>query len=318
MSLANHPKVIVGLLVYNGENYLAETVESILSQTFEDFRLLIADNASTDRTEQICREYVNQDSRVVYHRHAENIGASGNHNFLFQPGESPYFKWASHDDPLGPNYLRQCVELLDQNPAFGVAHTRSYRIDGDGKIFGTLDHEVRLNSLRPSQRFWRLLWAGYLPEVHGVMRSDLIKKTKLYQGFAGDDRSFLAEMLLQTDVGYVEDYQFFRRDHASCFCNITDEQQRQYFYNPKRKASSKQIGLIKLKGYLSAIQRYPMPLSEKIACLKSLLEWGLRRGVEVASGSGEQFGEKLRQEFSADALAVNQTKGEPMVQSYQS
>lgn len=294
----NSPRVVVGLLVYNGEKYLAETIDSILNQTFTDFSLLIADNASTDSTQAICLEYAKKDPRITYHRHAENIGSSGNHNFLFQPGDAPYFKWASHDDPLEPDYLQRCVELLDQDPTIGMVHSRSYQIDGNGIKTGTLDHEVRLNSFRPSERFWRVLWGGYLPEVHGVMRSELIKKTKLFQGFPGDDRSFLAEMLLQADIGYVEEYLFCRRDHAECFTRLADTESRVQFYNPKSKKSTKMIGLSKTIGYLDAIFRHLPSRTERAAAIQALLEWTLRRALEVRNGLEEPFGQWLREEFS--------------------
>ena len=66
------PRVSIGVPVYNGERYVAETLDSLLAQTFEDFELTICDNASTDRTEQICRTYAERDARISYVRHAEN------------------------------------------------------------------------------------------------------------------------------------------------------------------------------------------------------------------------------------------------------
>jgi glycosyltransferase involved in cell wall biosynthesis len=296
--LTSNPRVVIGLLVYNGEKYLAETIESILAQTYTNFRLVIGDNVSTDSTEAICRHYAALDSRIVYHRNPENVGASGNHNVVFQPGDAPYFKWASHDDLIAPDYLRRCVELLDQNPSIGVAHSRSYQIDETGRLLGNLDYEVRLTSDRPSDRLWRLLWAGYLPEVHGVMRTDLIRQTKLFRGFPGDDRSFLSEMLMLSNVGYVEDYLFSRRDHADSFCRISvDETARQLFYNPKAKRSAKLVGLIKLREYVSDVLRHPMDNLERLNCLKIVVEWGIRRGLEMVTNSGEQFGQRLREEF---------------------
>jgi len=296
------PKVVVGLLVYNGENYISETIGSVLSQTLVDFRLIIGDNQSTDSTEEICRKYAEQDARILYQRHPENLGASGNHNVLFQTGDAPYFKWASHDDLLHPEFLEKCVEVLDGDSSIGVAHSRSHIIDEMGTLAGNLDFEVRLNHPRPSERFSRLLWAGYLPEVHGVMRSSLIKNTKLFRGFAGDDRSFLAEMLLQGDVGYVEDYLFSRRDHPDAFCRVEGDKARQSFYNPKSKRSPKLIGVVKFKEYLADIYRHPISWTEKRRCGQMLAKWGMHRGVESLTGLGEVFGQRMREEFSVTTL----------------
>ena len=68
------PRLSIGLPVYNGENFLAESIESLLGQSYEDFELIISDNASTDGTEDICRSYAQQDSRIRYIRQPHNIG----------------------------------------------------------------------------------------------------------------------------------------------------------------------------------------------------------------------------------------------------
>ena len=76
------PRVAIGLVVYNGQRHLAAAIDSLLSQTMEDFVLDISDNASTDQTEEICRSYAAADSRVRYVRHDENHGPTWNHNFV--------------------------------------------------------------------------------------------------------------------------------------------------------------------------------------------------------------------------------------------
>ena len=80
------PKLSVGLPVYNGAEYVAESIEALLGQTFEDFELIISDNASTDDTGDICRRYEKRDSRVRYFRQPRNIGLAPNHNFVRRAG----------------------------------------------------------------------------------------------------------------------------------------------------------------------------------------------------------------------------------------
>jgi glycosyltransferase involved in cell wall biosynthesis len=77
------PQVSVGLPVYNGQNYLEETLKSILGQSFDDFELIISDNASTDETERICREFAARDHRIRYFRNPVNIGIPRNFNRTF-------------------------------------------------------------------------------------------------------------------------------------------------------------------------------------------------------------------------------------------
>ena len=82
------PRVTIGLPVSNGEKYLATAIESILTQTYSDFELIIADNASTDGTAALCRAYATQDDRIRYVRNARNLGAAPNFNLTNLKGES--------------------------------------------------------------------------------------------------------------------------------------------------------------------------------------------------------------------------------------
>ena len=89
----NRSRVSIGLPVYNGEKYLEQALISILSQTYTDFELIISDNASTDRTQAICREYAAKDPRIRYYCNEENLGAAPNHNRVFELASGEYFKW---------------------------------------------------------------------------------------------------------------------------------------------------------------------------------------------------------------------------------
>ncbi len=114
-------KVTIGLPVYNGEKYIKEAINSALSQTFSNFKLLISDNASTDGTEQICREIAKEDSRIEYIRHHENMGALNNFRYVQQKAEhSDYFIWLASDDRLLPSFLERAVETLDADPECGL------------------------------------------------------------------------------------------------------------------------------------------------------------------------------------------------------
>ena len=280
----NNNRLVIALAVYNGENYLSQAIESILAQTFSDFKLLIGDNASNDGTEAICRDYARQDNRIVYHRHPENLGASANHNFLFQPGGAPYFKWAAHDDVLESDYLRQCIQLLDANPQLAIAHSRSLEINSENKQLKTYDCEPRLNGSRPQDRFYSILWANYFNEVFGVMRTEMIAKTNLYGSYVGADRNFTAEMILQGDVGYVEEYLFLRRHHPEAFtAKLQDNASRLQWFDPQAKTPIFLASYIKFQQYFASIIRLPLSLQERLACLKNLLTWAVQRSLGVST-----------------------------------
>src|SRR5262245_6651745 len=97
-TLMRAPRVSIGLPIRNGEQFLVETLESILAQTFEDFELIVSDNASSDSTADICIAYAKQDKRVKYNRNTTNLGLTQNFNRAFGLSSGKYFRWSSADD----------------------------------------------------------------------------------------------------------------------------------------------------------------------------------------------------------------------------
>ena len=124
------PLVTIGLPVYNGGQFLATALDSLLGQTFTDFELIISDNASTDTTEEICREYARADARVRYRRSSENRGFTWNANRVVELAAGKFFRWAAHDDACLPTFLERCVETLrSESPSVVLAYPRSKVID---------------------------------------------------------------------------------------------------------------------------------------------------------------------------------------------
>ena len=155
---ARNPTVSIGLPVFNGERYLAGALNCLLQQDYEDFELIISDNASTDATESICREYAAKDPRIRYSRNATNIGASLNYNRVFGLARGEFFKWASHDDECHPSLVRRCLEVFEQAPASAVlVYSMAEIIDELGRVmFQSLDR-ISSSSARPFKRLTRLL-----------------------------------------------------------------------------------------------------------------------------------------------------------------
>jgi len=87
------PLITVGMPVYNDAAYLRESLDSVLAQTFTDFALIISDDASTDGSDAICREYVQRDCRITFARQERNLGISRNMTFVKDQSTSPYFAW---------------------------------------------------------------------------------------------------------------------------------------------------------------------------------------------------------------------------------
>jgi len=117
------PQVSIGMPVYNGEPFIQEALDSLLAQTFADFELIISDNASTDGTEAICREYAARDKRIRCVRQPENLGAAANFQFVLDEAVGEYFMWAAADDVWLPKFIETCMKLLKTDASAKMAMT---------------------------------------------------------------------------------------------------------------------------------------------------------------------------------------------------
>ena len=115
MDKTHIPKVTIGLPVYNGELSLSQSIDSVLKQSFTDFELIISDNASTDSTPEICKNFTQLDNRVVFIRHEKNRGPYWNFNFLLEKANGMYFVWLADDDYWHPDFLLENVNALDNH-----------------------------------------------------------------------------------------------------------------------------------------------------------------------------------------------------------
>lgn len=298
-SVKDTSKVVIGMPVYNGEKHIGETIQSILEQSFDDFSLFISDNASTDSTESICRSFAQKDSRIEYFRQTKNLGMAPNFNYVFRPNGAVYFKWAAHDDILKPGYLERCVRLLDNDLSLAMAHAPTLRID-DASNELDIYKDIGLEGGSISERFWKVLWTVNIYEIYGVMRSAYVAKTKLAESYFGSERNILAEVLMQGAIKYLDEPLFARRDHDSSLTAMhleskaeQDFAKRQEVHATGVKMSGLQTSTIRFKKYFSSIQRFPMPISERVRCHQMLLDWGMKRGLESLTGSGEKYREKI-------------------------
>ncbi|MFQ5964652.1 MAG: glycosyltransferase family 2 protein [Candidatus Scalinduaceae bacterium] len=273
------PRVSIGMPVYNGENFIKEAIDSILAQTFEDFELIISDNASTDRTEEICRAYVAKDKRIQYIRNNINLGAAYNGNRVFELSSGKYFKWASHDDICAPTYLEKCIEVLDKRPSVILCYPCTIIIDDYGKQISQVSDDLDLRSPSPHQRYKHFMsryspWGMCYP-VFGVIRASVLKKTPLFGNYIGSDMMLLGELALRGEFYELYDYLFYRRDHPQSFTRFTlgsNEQQTAWFDSTKRKGIYFPTWRW-LYQYMSAIVRVKLNWFERMYCFIITMKW---------------------------------------------
>jgi glycosyltransferase involved in cell wall biosynthesis len=210
--------------VYNGERFLAGAIASILAQTYADFELIICDNASTDRTSEICRGFAAKDPRVRYHRQPRNLGATANFNRCFELACGEYFKWAADDDLLEPSFLEACVRALDDDPGAVLSQSLVKIVDEADRLIEIYDHGAYgTSSPRPSERLSGRL-RGTCLEVFGVIRSEALLDSDLIRSYIGSDRALLVDLALRGRFARVAEPLFINRDHVGRCTRITRAQ----------------------------------------------------------------------------------------------
>lgn len=271
------PSVSIGLPVYNGEDYLERSIQSLLAQTREDFELIISDNHSSDRTPEICARYAGIDPRIRFLRNDKNLGAAENYNRVFRESSGRYFKWASHDDLCAPEFLERCVEVLEGDPSVVLCFPRTSFIGGDGEMLGLYEENDDFADERPSARFRTWLFGRSGPwcnSVFGVIRSDVLRETPLIGKYNSSDVILLGELLLRGRVVRIEDVLFFRRDHAGRSVRANpDEESRAAWFEPSSAGKTHMTVWRWLRGYASAVWRAPMGAGEKARCGTLLAKW---------------------------------------------
>lgn len=124
------PVITTIIPTFQRASLLKKSVSSVLSQTYPHFQLIVCDNGSTDETEEMMREFANNDSRVIYHRHAQNIGMMQNYKFGFSKVTSPFFTFLSDDDSFSPWFYETALSDFEQFPyaAFSICQVHAINL----------------------------------------------------------------------------------------------------------------------------------------------------------------------------------------------
>jgi glycosyltransferase involved in cell wall biosynthesis len=228
------PTVTIGVPVFNGERFIDDALRSLRDQTFTDFEVLVADNASTDSTVAICRRHAAEDPRIHLHVSDENRGAAWNFNRLVDPARGRYFKWAAHDDLLDPTYLERCVRALDADDGAVMAYPLAADVDEDGGRIGPIVDEMYGDRPLAADRVRAFLgFDTSCVEVFGLMRTDVLRATRRIGAYTSSDRTLLVELAARGRFVRIDDELMFRRQHGRRSITM-DSRARNAWFDPSR------------------------------------------------------------------------------------
>lgn len=282
----------IGLPVYNGERYLQSTIGSILAQSFADFELIVSDNASTDRTGEICLDYARRDARVRYIRNERNLGAGPNYDNCFHQARGTYFKWAAHDDCLAPDYLSKAVAALEAAPDAVLCTVGIREIGPDDEVLRTYSNSFPgVSSRDPAERFGAVIHARHQCEdFFGLYRRAALVGSGLHDNYSGSDRVLLAEMALRGRWVSVPEPLFLHREHEGRYTRailLQDRRQAALWQDStvqegggakRGKSPSTLFHLVIYRKYLRLVQRNVRSPGARMACYWQLARWWLTDG----------------------------------------
>lgn len=275
------PLVSVGLPVFNGENYLSFAIDSILNQTLRDFELVICDNASTDKTEEIVRAYAARDPRIKYHRNPTNIGGARNHNLVIELATGKYIKLAAHDDLIAPTFLERCVEELESHLDVIICYSGTIVIDEEGREVKAYQ-STRGTATRPSRRLLELAFRTHNCDAdYGVMRADVLKAAEPHGNYIDADKVFLSGLAMTGRFMSIEDRLFYKRFHPKNY--VLNWRDRMAWFNPDQKGKITLPNWLELGGFIRVVRNARVPLRERAMSGGVVALWALRYSPQLAN-----------------------------------
>ncbi|MBL4898779.1 MAG: glycosyltransferase family 2 protein [Colwellia sp.] len=260
------PLLSIGMPAYNSEKDICASLDAILDQSFDDFELIISDNASTDGTQAICETYAAKDSRIRYIRNKANVGASDNYNRVFTAARGKYFKWASSNDICAPTFFEKCVDVLENNSdaALAFPRTRLYANSTDNYF----DYEESLNTSqeRPIERMLYVMDNLRLNNImNGIFRSDALKQSQLIIPFLASDNCLMAEVALYGSFLEVPEFLFYRQMDEESSTSMQGEDAVREHYNPNSKKPMRFQNWRGFIFYFVACHRSHLSINSKIS-----------------------------------------------------
>jgi glycosyltransferase involved in cell wall biosynthesis len=218
-----NPLVSIGLPVYNSEKFLRTRLDSILSQTFQNFELIISDDASTDSSHIICQECIKKDKRIRYVRQEKNMGGTWNFNFTLQQAKGKYFMWAGADDFILPTFIEKNLAALESNKNVvcsmskikhhGLENYNDFESNQIDLFFKNFIKKIR-NSLKPvgivavfgsykdKVRFF--LKNSSNDSIYGLFRTEQLRNS-MVRSIVSDDLAILLNILKYGDIHVVNE-----------------------------------------------------------------------------------------------------------------
>ncbi len=270
VNIRKPPKVTVGVMAYNEEDHLGAALESILAQSYADFEVVIADNASTDATPDIGRQFADRYENVRYFRQPRNVGATLNFHSLVRAAVGRYFVLAGAHDLWSDNYLSALAEALEAQQDAVLAYGRTRWIDGHGRELAKPVSYVDTSDLGVVSRFNITIWANQHP-LYGMYRTEALQACRTDLQIVANGAILLAELALRGAFVVVPEVTWYRRAVRD---DETTEQRMDRYY-----------GMLFDRKRMRLLPHWRIPVEHVWAVLRSDLRWPTKLDAFLSCGS---------------------------------
>ncbi len=269
MTIQNQSLVSIGLPVYNEIKWIRRALDSWLAQDYSNLELIVADNASTDGTAEICREYSARDVRIRLIENPHNIGPIRNHKLVFELSRGRYFIWAGGHDHAHPAFISKTVSVLNENDTVAMCTVRSEFRDENDVCWRTTAGGLDLRGLPPQERFKNLLahvttGGGTANIFYALYRRDVLSSVMDFKKTIGSDVILLSQIALLGDVIQLDDILYYR--FAPVRRDGTERTQRQIKHivgGEEFQVDSLMPYIGMLFGYMQVIEESKLPAVDR-------------------------------------------------------
>lgn len=299
------PTLSIGLPVRNGARYLERTLECLRKQEFEDVEVLIADNASTDETEQIARAAADSDPRIRYVRHAADRGAAENFNYVYRETRGEFFAWLAADDMFEPGFYRRMIEVLRARPEAAAAISRVKLIDPDDNFVEYADEQTHADFPDPVRRFAEMAsYRHFCQFSFAVARRAAMEKTRLLLPFWTSDRLYCAELALVGPLVRDPEPLFRIRQHPERVTRRIGRKDwaiQRFYLTP---TGSRAVTLYYAGQLRESIERSELTPSDKARARRALGVWAVRNSPKLLRSAGRKAMELVDRRGRTPAAAA--------------
>lgn len=205
--------VTIGIPVYNEEEFIEETLLSSINQSYKGIKIIVSDNASTDKTYDIISRISEGNSNIEIYKQKENIGVSENFNFLAKQAKTKYFCWLGGHDILHKDFVLTLLNIIEKDNTLSLVYPNSMLINKDGSsmnIYQTSDiSTIGLNEIEVIEKVIRKLY--FCTPIHGLFPLKVVQNY-LLKNIVGCDNVFLLHVALFGNIFFHKETLFYLRE----------------------------------------------------------------------------------------------------------